>query len=440
MSKSVTAEYDWSDVVNAGYRLWGAQYLYRYYNNPTHGFIDDPELRDDWGAFGSPLIYQYNSTNTIDGWDGAVDMDVFYGTAEDWQALCSGESVTNAASDNTNEGSDKTMGNIDCANVAATIHADMVNDDRNGYSWSPRWGGDHPDGNKTLTIDGRNYTYALGSYDCSSSVITAWRLALQYTAYDGALDDATYTGNEREVFENSGLFYSSSEWAKRGDVYLNDSKHTTMCQDGGSDGVYGYDCMSAFCINEFGEVYGGEVGDQTGTEACIQAFYDFGIGETLHYNGNADCTANDGGYSAGSTSSIDELAQAVINGNYGTGEDRKAALGDMYDAVQARVNQILSGEYSNDSATVDIDALAQAVINGEYGNGDERKAALGDNYTAVQQRVNQILGAEDSSYADRINQLAQAVINGDYGNGQERKDALGDDYAAVQARVNEILG
>ncbi len=42
--------------------------------------------------------------------------------------------------------------------------------------------------------------------------------------------------------------------------------------------------------------------------------------------------------------------------------------------------------------SVSIDALADAVIRGEYGNGNERKRRLGANYAAVQARVNQKLG------------------------------------------------
>lgn len=39
----------------------------------------------------------------------------------------------------------------------------------------------------------------------------------------------------------------------------------------------------------------------------------------------------------------------------------------------------------------DIDALARAVIKGEYGNGQARRDALGDLYGAVQKRVNELL-------------------------------------------------
>lgn len=176
----------------------------------------------------------------------------------------------------------------DCANIAAIIHADMCEDDRNGYSWEPRWGGDHPDGYKTLMIEGREYGYWLGSYDCSSSVCTAWAQALRYTAYEGTLEEAYFTGNMREVFERSGLFYSADEPNRRGDVYLNDGHHTAMCQDGGEDGVYGYDCLSEFSINENGGCYGGDVGDQTGWESHITEYHDYPWNTNLHYNGMAD--------------------------------------------------------------------------------------------------------------------------------------------------------
>ncbi|SPT52693.1 Cpl-7 lysozyme C-terminal domain [Actinomyces bovis] len=42
------------------------------------------------------------------------------------------------------------------------------------------------------------------------------------------------------------------------------------------------------------------------------------------------------------TPDIEALAHAVIRGDYGNGEDRRAALGDLYDQVQARVDEILS--------------------------------------------------------------------------------------------------
>ena len=94
------------------------------------------------------------------------------------------------------------------------------------------------------------------------------------------------------------------------------------------------------------------------------------------------------------TKSIDELAQEVIDGKWGDGEDRKRRLeedGYDYDAVQDRVNEIL---YKDNKKSVT--EIAQEVINGEWGNGDERKKKLeaeGYDYDEVQEKVNQLLGA-----------------------------------------------
>ena len=87
----------------------------------------------------------------------------------------------------------------------------------------------------------------------------------------------------------------------------------------------------------------------------------------------------------------------------------------------------LHGLAATPAPSSDVDAMAAAVFRGVYGDGDHRKQALGDWYDAVQARVNQ------------IDTLAHAVITGQYGNGQTRKDELGPDYQIVQDRVNQIL-
>lgn len=90
-------------------------------------------------------------------------------------------------------------------------------------------------------------------------------------------------------------------------------------------------------------------------------------------------------------------------------------------------------------ATANIDALADAVIRGEYGNGDTRRARLGSLYQQVQRRVNEKLGTRSTPAAPNIDALADAVIRGDYGNGDERRRRLGGLYDAVQRRVNQKL-
>lgn len=143
---------------------------------------------------------------------------------------------------------------------------------------------------------------------------------------------------------------------------------------------------------------------------------------------------------------LDAIAQAVLRGEYGNGDERKRRLGSRYNEVQARVNQLLGTAAAPKPAAKpsapNINALADAVMRGEYGNGDERRKRLGNNYAAVQARVNQKLGITPAKVAPSadIDALARAVIRGDYGNGADRQRRLGSNYAAVQARVNQILG
>ncbi len=91
-----------------------------------------------------------------------------------------------------------------------------------------------------------------------------------------------------------------------------------------------------------------------------------------------------------------DVVAAVIAGEYGNGEDRVARLraaGFNPDQVQAEVNARLGyGAPAAPATGPDIDALANAVIAGEYGNGDARVNALGDLYGPVQARVNELLG------------------------------------------------
>lgn len=79
---------------------------------------------------------------------------------------------------------------------------------------------------------------------------------------------------------------------------------------------------------------------------------------------------------------------------------------------------------------------AREVINGKYGNGEARVAALkkaGYDPATVQNLVNSLLKYEG---------VAKDVINGKYGNGDARIVALrkaGFDPAAVQNLVNNML-
>jgi len=287
-SKTLCNEYDWSLVSNK-FPLWGAEYAYDDYI--YQGYETDPwQSKLPWGSWGpSAQLFQYGYVNpkpNNGGISTGLDGDILYGTKETWQIWC-GSSSTPESITTINKVK------VNVADIAAAIHYDMCVDPANGYSQAPvRWGGDSPHGIKSLKLYGREYSYKRGSYDCSSSVITAWREALKGTPYEGKLDSATYTGDMYRVFIKSGLFYGDMKPAKRGDIYLAEEKHTAMCQDGGSDGVLGYDALSEFNRNEnHGATYG-KVGDQDGYESVIRNYYDDGWNWVMHYNGKADFYAD----------------------------------------------------------------------------------------------------------------------------------------------------
>lgn len=113
----------------------------------------------------------------------------------------------------------------------------------------------------------------------------------------------------------------------------------------------------------------------------------------MNYLYNTDIIIESGSTDDSDKKSIDELAQEVIDGKWGDGEDRKNRLekaGYNYDAVQDRVNEILSKPKKS------ITEVAKDVIDGKYGNGETRKKKLeaeGYDYDQVQAKVNQLLGA-----------------------------------------------
>nr|DAI20091.1 MAG TPA: Endolysin [Caudoviricetes sp.] len=147
--------------------------------------------------------------------------------------------------------------------------------------------------------------------------------------------------------------------------------------------------------------------------------------------------------------SLDEVAQEVLQGLWGNGQERYDNLtnaGYNAQSVQDKVNSILNGEAPSSSASSDIDSVAQEVLQGLWGNGQDRFNNLenaGYDAQAVQDRVNSILsgGYKQASNAN-IDVVAQEVLQGLWGNGQERFDNLtnaGYDAQEVQNRVNELL-
>lgn len=91
--------------------------------------------------------------------------------------------------------------------------------------------------------------------------------------------------------------------------------------------------------------------------------------------------------------SNEQIADEVIEGQWGNGDDRRnrlASAGYDYDTIQSIVNAKLQPSMKSN------EQVADEVINGAWGNGDDRRnrlAKAGYDYDAIQSIVNAKLGA-----------------------------------------------
>ena len=92
-------------------------------------------------------------------------------------------------------------------------------------------------------------------------------------------------------------------------------------------------------------------------------------------------------------------------------------------------------QVSSSTAGKSIDQLVQETLAGKYGNGEQRKAALGNQYQAVMDVIN----GKTKTVEKTDEELAKEVLAGKHGNGEERKRSLGSRYDVVQKKVEELL-
>lgn len=243
--------------------------------------------------------------------------------------------------------------------IASQLHAHLCVCPKHGYSQgTARYGTDNYC--EVTCTDGVKYRLRGGDRDCSSSVCEVWQKAIANTPYAGRLDGATWTGNMRQVFVDSGLFtwhpMGDGYVAQTGDIYLNDLKHTALCQSADPD------LLSEFYLSENGTIYG-QQGDQTGWESRIRAYYDFPWTGILAYNHKADTEEDDmptakeiaeavwnkdvRGMSAGERLYLDN-AQLFDRIDHSTGEkgnltpiERISYIDAKLDAVDAKLDELL---------------------------------------------------------------------------------------------------
>ena len=92
MSESVVNRHDWSSVANANYGIWVAKYRDNLpdYNYDMSKAGNMPSIKY-WSTM---ALWQWTSTGRLNGWNGNLDLDVFYGDTTAWDKyLGSGSGV-----------------------------------------------------------------------------------------------------------------------------------------------------------------------------------------------------------------------------------------------------------------------------------------------------------------------------------------------------------
>ena len=115
----------------------------------------------------------------------------------------------------------------------------------------------------------------------------------------------------------------------------------------------------------------------------------------------------------------------TIEGNTGSAACNKAKV-SYRTRPAANVYAIYRPKYDTSKADKELTKKVKDTLSGKYGTGAERKKALGHDYETVQDEIN------------RITRLTENTLKGDYGTGEDRKKALGSDYDLVQWNITRL--
>ena len=139
ISASAVRGADWSSV-SSRYGLWIAGYYYGYRN--FYGYAPY-NLPYGIGSWKNVTAFQYTSSGRLTGWNGNLDMDVFYGSRETWDAYAQNKKAPSAPSNQTNLNNPNNSTTSNTSNVCVRVQSgDSLSSiaARNGGSWN-EWHG-----------------------------------------------------------------------------------------------------------------------------------------------------------------------------------------------------------------------------------------------------------------------------------------------------------
>ena len=160
------------------------------------------------------------------------------------------------------------------------------------------------------------------SYDCSSAVYSA----LWYAGYTTKIN---WLGNTETLFKENGYLFKEVKRSevRRGDIFIAGVEGNSLGAGGHTGMVYNYNQI-IHCNYSSNGIAVTPLDGYTGSP--VRFF-------RITQSNTDDTTINVDNYDD------NELAQMVIDGELGVGDERKEILGDRYDSVQAKVNEQLAG-------------------------------------------------------------------------------------------------
>jgi hypothetical protein len=144
--------------------------------------------------------------------------------------------------------------------------------------------------------------------------------------------------------------------------------------------------------------------------------------------------------------SIDELAQEVLDGKWGSGAIRRANLIDAgynYSLVQSRVNEIIKARQSKDTPEIIWDFLMEKINNpyGVAGLMGNLKAESGLNPKNLQNSCEKRLGMSDEEYVKAVDDGSyKNFVNDSCGMGLAQWTSSGRKKALYEYKGNKSIG
>ena len=188
MSESVANRHDWSSVANANYGIWVAKYRDNLpdYNYDMSKAGNMPSIKY-WNEY---AMWQWTSSGRLNGWNGNLDCNVFYGDATAWDKYVGSGSGSNMPSNSITPQQPSRLSNEEMAKkVIAGEYGDYPERktrlEAEGYSYEAI----QKIVNQTYASSSSYQTYIVKSGDTLSGIGSKFGVAYQKIAADNNISN-----------------------------------------------------------------------------------------------------------------------------------------------------------------------------------------------------------------------------------------------------------